>query len=269
MTTENSAGSDVPGMKALERAVEVLQTLAAHPAGLSLSELAKTTGVPMTTLHRILAVLRNVSLVAETSTGAHVIGVGSVILSRAFLDRVDMREVARPVMAELVSQTGETCHLGVLASVHIVYLDKIDSPHAVRMHSRVGGTNPAPATAIGRAILAFSPGDVVQEVLDGHHRLVGTKPDPAEFEDVLAQVRRDGWSTDLQENEAGIYCVGAPILDHAGRAVAGISISAPAARFDVSTLPERGAQVRQAAARISTGLGWQPRSRDVQKAQET
>ena len=247
---------EVPGMKALERAVQVLGILVEHPSGLSLSELAKVSGVPITTLHRILVVLRETSLVAETATGTYAVGVGSVVLARAFLDHVDLREVARPVMAQVVEDTKETCHLGVLASVHIVYLDKVDSPYSVRMHSRVGATSPATTTAIGRAILAHSAPQVLEDVLAGSRSLFGTAPDPEGFAEALDRVRSSGYSTDLQENEIGICCVAAPIFDHAGRVVAGMSVSAPASRFDADSVPERGAILSRAAALVSTGLGW-------------
>jgi DNA-binding IclR family transcriptional regulator len=256
MTTSREGAQEVPGMKALERAVRVLDILAEHPAGLSLSELAKTSGVPMTTLHRILAVLKDSLFIGETARGSYVVGVGSVVLARAFLDGVDLREVARPVMAELVESTKETCHLGVLASVHVVYLEKVDSPYSVRMHSRVGATNPAVRTAIGRAILAYSPPEVVTEVLVGSDRLFESTLDEDSFEKLLADVRERGYSCDLQENEVGICCVGAPVFDHTGRVVAGLSVSAPASRFDTDALADRGAQLKAAAARVSTGLGW-------------
>lgn len=242
-------------MKALERAVQVLGILAQHPGGLSLSELAKVSGVPITTLHRILAVLRQASLVSETTMGSHVVGVGSVTLARAFLDDLDLRDIAKPVMVELVEATKETCHLGVLASAHIVYIEKVDSPYSVRMHSRVGTMSPTTTTAIGRAILAHSSPEVVADVLDWTSRL-GSPPDPKAFAAVLEQVRERGYSTDLQENEVGICCVAAPIFDHTGRIVAGISVSAPASRFDAEALPERGAMMRDAAGRVSAGLGW-------------
>lgn len=244
------------GMRAVERAVQVLNTLSERPSGMSLVDLARSTGIPMTTLHRLLAVLRSASLVAETATGLHTIGVGSVVLARAFLDGVDLRDVAKPEMAAVVAQTGETCHLGVLASVHIVYLEKIDSPHPVRMHSSVGGTNPAISTAIGRAILANSPESVVLDVVEGSERLFGMRPDAKELAGLLEQVRLSGYSTDLQDNEMGICCVGAPIFDHTGHVIAGLSLSTPASRFDPSRLDEIGALVAAAGGRVSRALGW-------------
>lgn len=244
------------GMRAVERAVHVLNILAEHPGGLSLADLARVSGVPMTTLHRLLAVLRRTSLVGETTSGLHVVGVGTVVLARAFLDSIDLRDVARPEMAAVVRETGETCHLGILASVHVVYLEKIDSPHPVRMYSRVGGTNPAISTAIGRAILAHSPQPLVDEVLEGSRRLFDVPVDAERMGKLFEQVRQNGFSTDLQDNEMGISCVGAPVFDHTGRVVAGISLSSPASRFDLSRLDETGALVRSAADRVSAALGW-------------
>lgn len=251
-TQDRGAG----GMRAVERAIQVLNALSERPSGMSLADLARSTGIPMTTLHRLLAVLRSGSLVTETATGLHTVGVGSVVLARAFLDGVDLRAVAKPVMADLVEQTGETCHLGVLASVHIVYLEKSDSPHPVRMHSTVGGTNPAVSTAIGRAILANSPEAVVLDVLDGSERLFGTRPNKKDTAALLARVREVGYSTDLQDNEMGICCIGAPIFDHTGHVVAGLSVSTPASRFDASRVDELGGLIAAAGQRVSRALGW-------------
>jgi IclR family acetate operon transcriptional repressor len=124
------------------------------------------------------------------------------------------------------------------------------------MYSRVGGTNPALTTAIGRAILAHSPTAVVAEVIDGSRRLFDDGIRGEDVHAVLDQVRRDGYSTDLQDNELGICCVGAPVFDHTGRVVAGISLSTPTARFDRARLGETGQLMAAAAGRISAALGW-------------
>ena len=253
---ESSADRGGGGLRSVERAVDVLNILAEHPSGLSMADLARTSGVPMTTLHRLLGVLRAASLVAETAAGRYVVGAGTVVLARAFLDGLDLREAARPQMARVVSQTSETCHLGILASVQIVYIEKVDSPHPVRMYSRVGGTNPALTTAIGRAILAHSPAPVVDEVVSGSRRLFGEGVRVQDVHAVLEDVRRNGYSTDLQDNELGICCVGAPVFDHGGRVVAGISLSTPASRFEPARLDETGQMVRSAADRISAAIGW-------------
>ncbi|WBB80335.1 IclR family transcriptional regulator [Micromonospora sp. WMMD882] len=244
------------GLRAVERAVAVLHALADCPQGAALTELGKATGIPTTTLHRILGVLRGIALVRETADGRYALAAGTLTLARAYLDGLDLRQEALAVMRPLAERLGETSHLGVLALTHIVYIEKIDSPKPVRMHSRVGQTNPALTTAIGRAILAHSPRHVVDEVALAHGRLTGEPVPRADLDALLARVRADGYACDLQENELGISCVAAPIFDHTGHVVAGLSVSAPAARFDAVGVARLGPQVAAAAADVSGQLGW-------------
>lgn len=244
------------GQRGVERATAVLRVLAGHPAGISLSDLARAADLPLTTAHRILGALRAAELVRETPAGLQALGVGTVVLAGAFLDGLDVRAEARPAMQRLTDSTGETCHLGVLASAQIVYLDKIDSPHPVRMVSRVGGTNPALTTAIGRSILAYSPPPLRAEVIEGAERLYGIRVAAAELEGTFDDVRHLGYATDLETNERGICCVGAPVFSHAGEPVAGISVSTPASRFRVDTVAQLGSMVRAEADRVSHALGW-------------
>jgi IclR family acetate operon transcriptional repressor len=233
----NERGPD--GLRAVERTVGVLQALAATPAGASLTELVKATGIPTTTLHRMLSVLRGSALVRETADGRYALAAGTMTLSRAYLDGIDLRQEALQVMRPLSARTGETIHLGVLALSQVVYIEKVESPAPVRMYSRVGDTNSALTTALGRAILAASPAPV---------------DSPAFLAPELDErVRAAGYATDLQENEIGICCVAAPVLDHTGRVTAGLSISVPASRFDSAAL---GPQVVAAAEDLSRRLGW-------------
>ncbi|MDW5325026.1 IclR family transcriptional regulator [Plantactinospora sp. KLBMP9567] len=244
------------GLRAVERTVAVLRALAESPPGASLTELVKATEIPATTLHRMLGVLRGTALVRETADGRYALAAGTMTLARSYLDGLDLRQEALGVMRPLSAQTGETCHLGVLALVHVVYIEKVDSPSPVRMYSRVGQTNPALTTAIGRAILAHSPAHVLDGVIEAHGRLSGEPVVRVDIDALLAGVRADGYARDLQESELGICCVAAPVFDHAGHVVAGLGISAPATRFDAGAAGRLGPQVRAAAADLSGRLGW-------------
>lgn len=246
------------GLRAVQRAVTVLRVLADHPAGVSLAELTRITEIPMTTVHRLLAVLREADLARETAEGLHAVGPTSVVLSGAFVEGLDLRDQARPVMRRLVDATQETCHLGVLATGLIVYLDKIDSPNPVRMFSRVGGTNPALTTAMGRSILAYASDDTVAATVEAIERLSKQAVEKDALAALLAQVRKDGYSTDLEDNEVGICCVGAPIFDHERHVVAAISVSTPTSRFKRARLRTLGGLVRAHADDISRSLGWHP-----------
>jgi DNA-binding IclR family transcriptional regulator len=244
------------GLRAVERTVAVLRALAASPAGASLTEVVKETGIPTTTLHRMLGLLRGTALVRETADGRYALAAGTMTLARSYLDGLDLRQEALAVMRPLSARTAETCHLGVLALVHVVYIEKVDTPSPVRMYSRVGQSNPALTTALGRAILAWSPAHVVDEVVEAWARLCGEPVPRTRVDALLAGVRADGYARDLQENELGICCVAAPVFDHTGHVVAGLSISVPATRFDTAAPARLGAQVRAAAEDLSHRLGW-------------
>lgn len=258
MSTEERPQRGPNGLRAVERATALLRVLADQPAGLSLAELARVTELPLTTVHRLVGVLRDAGLLRETPDGKQAIGVMTVVLASSFLAGLDLRDEARPVMQRLVDSTGETCHLGVLASDLIVYLEKVDSPHPVRMFSRVGGVNAAATTAIGRAILAYSPPDAVETALATSSQRLGHELDRERFTRLLAEVRERGYSTDIEDNEPSICCVGAPVFDHVGRVTAGISVSTPANRFRRDAVPELAKLVRQGAEEISAALGWDP-----------
>ncbi|AQP48440.1 hypothetical protein BW730_13920 [Tessaracoccus aquimaris] len=254
--TEVKAGRRGPeGLRALDRATSILYTLAAHPDGMSLADLSRETGLTMPTVHRMLAALRTKELVRETSGGLHALGLGTLVLAGAFLDGVELRREATAHLASLNASTNETVHLGTLASPHMVYIDKIDSSHPVRMFSQVGAVMPAVRTAMGKAILANSSDETVERVLEDSVRQLGSGLDADQFREELGRDRERGYSTDLEENERGICCVGAPIFDSTGRAVAAISVSTPTERFDFERIDALGAAVRGAAQEISRGLG--------------
>lgn len=260
----SSAGhSGTGGLRGVERTLSLLTILASNPHGMSFTELVQAAELPPSTAHRLLGALREHNLVRETRDGRNALGPATIVLAGAFLDGLDLRTEARPVMRRFVEQSGETCHLGVLAAPHIVYIEKVDSPQTVRMVSRVGGTNPAVTTALGRAILAHSPESTVRSTIAACASLPGVDVDDEQLSAQLEAARERGFSADLEENEPGICCLGAAVFDHTGRAVAAISVSAPASRFDRDRIAENGARIRAAADEITAALGGRPAGRAV------
>ncbi|HEU4657102.1 MAG TPA: IclR family transcriptional regulator, partial [Capillimicrobium sp.] len=201
--------------KALVKGIAALNAIAAEPQGLSLIEVARAADLPKATAHRLLSTLVDTGLVRALGDGRYGLGSHCLALGEAYLDAIDLRTEALAEMRRLVDVTEETCHLGILSDDQIVYIEKLDSPHPIRMYSRVGATNPAATTSLGKAILAFSGADVVEDVYGRGipQRTGATVTDPAEARTRLEQVRRDGYAVDDVENEEGIRCVAAPILD--------------------------------------------------------
>jgi IclR family acetate operon transcriptional repressor len=161
-------------------------------------------------------------------------------------------------MEELTKATRETCHLGILQFPWVVYLEKVESPLAVRMHSEVGAMNPLYCTGLGKALLAFSSADLIDSICAGEFkaRTTQTITTAAGLREDLKRIRERGYSIDDVENEEGIRCVGAPIFDHDGNPIAAISLAGPANRITLPSTTQLGPMVAKAAFDVSRRLGF-------------
>jgi DNA-binding IclR family transcriptional regulator len=121
----------------------------------------------------------------------------------------------------------------------------------------VGSRNPLHSTAIGKALLAFAPREVVETYLAGplERRTPNTITEPDRLAEEIAATRARGYAIDDIENEEGVRCLAAPVRDHAGKVVASLSVAAPAYRFQRSDLPAVAPMVMAAAAELSARLG--------------
>ena len=175
------------------------------------------------------------------------------------LASLDLRAVASAPMKELHHQTDETIHLAVLEGNRAVYIDKLDSTQTVRMFSRVGADAPLHCSGVGKAILAFVDSTSLAGLLKGYdifRRTDQTICSLTALREELERIRESGYAIDNQENEEGIHCVAAPILDAAGAVEGSISVAAPVSRVDSERLVSYAPLVMAAARRISEELGW-------------
>lgn len=256
--TEKSKDIEQGNVTAVVRAFRVLEAVAERNQ-IGLSDLSRMLAVHKSTLYRFLATmcdlgyLRKLPNSEEYSLTLRLFHVGS-----AALDRIDVVQESRAPMEWLAEQTGETVHLAMRDSSSIVYLNKIDSSHTLRMYSRIGKHAPLYCTGLGKALLAWLPEEKVQSVLQeqSFHRYTDTTI--TDFEallDELKAIRERGYSTDQEEHEAGIRCAAAPIFDASGEPSAALSVSWPTMRADGEPARRWGALVREAAAQVSQAIG--------------
>jgi DNA-binding IclR family transcriptional regulator len=248
----------------LRRALSILDVLVsdetANP-GVSLTDLSLKVGASKSTILRLLAPLIEVSLVAQRADGRYAVGVGAVTLGSAYLNRLDLRSVAHPVLADLAARSKETVHLMVYSEGQIVYVDKIAGPSSIQMASRVGDRAAVHSTASGKAILAHLPASEFARIVAAglpvrtEHTLVTAD----QLAENLSLIRSRGFSVDDIENEEGIRCLAAPVFDHASTVVAAVSASGPADRVG-GRLTELSALIVSAAQDISAQLGASPAS---------
>jgi len=249
----------------VDRVVALLDSLGHAERPLSVRELSSAVGLPRPTIYRLLHTLTARGFLVA-SDSRYAIGPRVLWLAGRRLQQIELRAAGRPHLVELARRTGETAHLAVLEQGQVVYIDKVESGGPLRMASTVGAIMPAHCTALGKAMLAFLPPTQLQEILRTHglpRRTANTITDPTHLMAELAAVRARGYAIDNVENEEGIRCVGAPIVDHRGQVAGAISVSGSVATITLERARrELSSRVREAAQQISRALGWtQPSAR--------
>lgn len=256
MTTQRT-GSGLVG--ALLHGLEILDLFDQEHTVLGIGEMARRLGVHRSTTSRLAATLAAAGYLEPAGDpGRYRLSAKLITLAELVIADADVRGAARPALRDLVQRLGETGHLAVLEGSDAVTVEIVDGWHTVRMHSWVGKRSPAHCSSMGKALLAGLPPDRIDALYPARElpaRTPATITDREALKEDLAAIRDRGHALDLEELEAGLCCVAAPVLDRAGRAAASISVSGPPSRINARTVPEIARHVRAAAALISRRLG--------------
>jgi DNA-binding IclR family transcriptional regulator len=248
-------------IRVVDRAVSVLNALSDGKPR-TLTQLSKELDINSSTTFRLLATLRSHNLVqSEDSTGNYRLGLACLELSRAYHTGNELRQAALLEMKVLRDETMETVHLGVLDDMEIVYLEKLEGLHAIGlMSSRVGRRAPACCTGLGKALLAHSNPNFIQDNIEQINLQKYTDMtiiSQVELLNHLEHIRRRGYALDMGEHEKEVRCVAAPIFDQYGKTVAAISVSGPSGRIDpIEHNQDLIDRTLRAAYNISKNLGY-------------
>jgi DNA-binding IclR family transcriptional regulator len=250
-----TTGEAFQPVKSAGRTLDVLEALAGSPGRRSLVDLARTLGIPKSSLHGILRTMIQRGWVEADATGTRFgLGLRALQVGAAYLETDDTTGLLAGILDELSGEFGETVHLGRLDGPHVVYLAKRESVHPLRLYSAIGRQLPAHATALGKVLLAERTDQAVDRLLTWPLRaLTGhTITDREVLHAELATIRERGYAVDREENSDGIVCfaMAVPLQVPATDA---ISLSVPAARLGpqgedgiVAALRSGVAQVRAA-----------------------
>jgi DNA-binding IclR family transcriptional regulator len=240
---------------AVARVTALLTAFRPGDDALGISELARRTGLPKSSVHRLTGHLVHHGLLERDAAGVR-LGLKLFEIGQLATRRRGLVDAARPLLADLREATHNTIHLAILEGTEVVYLDVLPGPDSPRLPSRVGGRFPAHATGVGKAILAFSPDDIVDRVVRAGMPRISTRTltSPTLLRRQLGKIRDDGLAYEREESSAGTVCVASPILDADGRAAAAISIAGWSNRMRVDRLAPA---VRTAALTLSrTVYAW-------------
>lgn len=238
------------GVRAVQRALDLLDALQEAPDGLSLAELATAAGLPKSSIFRYLSTLEGCGYVERDGRRAR-FRLGRRLLLLQSPRRVELlAQVAYPHLEALRDRFQETVNLGVLDGNRIGYLQIVESPRSMRLAAREGDRDPIHSTALGKAIATQLGREHLLRILEaeGMPKLtLRTITESDAFLAELEEVRRRGFALDNGENEEGGRCIAVPLaLNGIGAA---ISLSAPEFRFSLDHAePVAAALIRSAQA---------------------
>jgi len=242
------------GLRSVSRALGMLTVFQFRDRQLSAAELARRTGLPRSTAHRTACELAELGILEQTYDGQFRLGMQLFELGQLALFQRGLRESASSYLADLSSVTHESAHLAVLDNCDVVYLDIITPSPPPRLRSRIGGRLPSTVTGVGKAILAFSPPEVLRRVIaNGLPRLTANSiTDEPRLLAELATVRRTGLAFDNQEQAIGTSCCAAPIFGTNRQVVGAVSASGHTSSIKLDLVAPA---VRSAAIAISRVQG--------------
>jgi IclR family acetate operon transcriptional repressor len=240
---------------AVERAIAVLDALSDGSAELGTNEIARRTGINASTVSRLLATLATARIVEHVpATGRYRLGPRLLQLGNLVLGRLDLRDVARPYLQQLVRTTGETATLSAPGEHDAVTIDFVQSDAVVQSVARLGRPSIGHATATGKVLLAFGEAQLPGGRLKAY--TARTITSRRHLEQELDGVRRDGYAVAVGEREPDLNAVAAPAFDGDGGLVAVVGVQGPDSRFGDEAMHAAVPPLLAAAAGISSDLGW-------------
>lgn len=233
MTTTQPPERAVETVQSLERGLAVIRAFDAEHPQMSLSDVARATGLTRAAARRFLHTLVGLGYM-RTDGRLFALRPRVLELGYAYLSSLSLPEVALPHLEELVTRVHESTSVSVLDGDEVVYVARVPTKRIMTVAISVGTRFPAHATSMGRVLLAARS----DEWLSGYLASARLKPitghtvtNPEHLLAELRTVREQGWSMVDQELEEGLRSVAAPIIDTSGQVVAAVNLSAQAQRW--------------------------------------
>lgn len=249
-------------VQSIERALAILELLSGREDGLGITELAEGTGLSKSTVHRLLHTLMVTGYIRQRKSNAnYLLTMKLYHLGARTVERLDVLKAARPTLEHLRDETREVVHLVLREGNEIVYVDKVESDYTIRMHSSIGRKSPMYCTAVGKAMLAEMPDAEIEALWKTMDIQTYTEHTITEFPAFMEEIRRIrslGYAMDEEENEKGVRCIGAAVLDYRGIPVAAFSVSGPTVRMTDEKIKAYRGEVLQAREEISREMGYPP-----------
>jgi DNA-binding IclR family transcriptional regulator len=255
MADQFEPGRQTPSVPSVERVLSILEVIANSQRGLSLREICRKVQLPRSSCHCLIVTLeRRGYLLHNRATHRYLVGTKLFGLGDAALKGITLREQAAPFVHDLMTETGLTVHLAILDHATAVVVDKVAPPGLLQLATWVGKRFDLHCSGVGKALLAFLPEAEFHATID-HHGLTryneNTITSSKRLLKEIASIRHQGFALEDEEGELGFRCIGAPIFDQSGAAIAAVSIAGSIHQITDANLSLRSKQVMEAARNIS------------------
>ncbi len=250
----SDSGFSTPG---LDRALAVLECLAKRSGGLTQSEIAAELGLTANFVYRTTQSLTAHGYLTRGPEKRLRLSGKLLRLSQPVLDDIPLTEAALPAMRWLSEETGEAAHLGILVGTEGLVLERVIGTAPIKFYVERGTRFPVHTSAPGKCMLAFMPETERDAVVAGmtferfHPWTISNRED---FLECLDAVRSRGFAVDVGEHLEGHHCLGAPIMDAEGKAIASLWISGPSQRLPEERLTNLAPVVKKAGAMATAAL---------------
>lgn len=260
ITVEQGQEKDKKFIQSIGRAVSILEYVAKNKNRARLINISKDLKLNKSTLHCIISTLEQLDYLSQNEeTGKYSLGVKLFELGKVYEQDLSVIEAARPFLKKLVEEYDETTHLATDSKYDVLYIDRVESTHSVRMTSNIGAKDDMHCTSVGKVLLAFMDEKRQEEFFkqkELKRHTPNTITEAGKLKEELQEIRSKGYGLDLEEIEIGLYCAAAPIRNHKGEVIAAISISGPTSRVSHDKLMIIKDRIVEYSKEISYSLGY-------------
>jgi DNA-binding IclR family transcriptional regulator len=244
--------------KTVVRSMDILNLFKDH-AQLTFQEIIDLSGIPKTSVYRMLLSLEEMEFLEKGPDSKYRLGLIFLKFGHLVSSRLDIRKIALPIMQELHDDIGEAINLIVKQGDEAIYIEKIDTNQKVRLYTAIGRRSPLYAGACARVILSFLPDSEIQtyiETVELKPFAKGTITDKKDLFKTISQAKKEGYTISFSELEDYTAAIAAPIFDHKGDVIAGLSIAGLEANYQNENIPIFAVKIKEATEKISECLGY-------------
>ncbi|NMA83784.1 MAG: IclR family transcriptional regulator [Epulopiscium sp.] len=247
-------------VQSVDRALSILEVISDYSDGLGITDISEKVSLHKSTVHRLLGTLIYKGFVEQDlTTNKYKISLKLYELGSKRIEGLDILKISKPYTQALMREINEVVHLVIRDENDIVYIDKVEANNTIRMASTIGRRSPLYCTSVGKAILAFTDDEEVEEIWENSNIKKLTENTITNFDNFkkeLEIIREQGYAEDDEENELGVRCIGAPVFNHKGEVEGAISISGPTIRVTRNKVEKIADSVKKYAGLISRELGY-------------